>query len=92
MLTNLQLLPTGCSFYEKLKVAATLDKQAKKRLVALTNTLKRFGIDDNETDMAEALLRLDVLYKHKKKPKPADDKAKMLFHMHNKYLRKYEGI
>jgi len=89
-LMNLQLLPTGSSFYEKLREAAAHDRKAKKRLNALNNTLRHFGIEgEGETDMAEALLRLDVLYQRRKKPAPADSKTKVFFMMHEFFVRQY---
>ena len=90
MLMNLQLLPTGSSFYEKLKSAAARDRKAKKRLSALDYTLRHFGIQgEGEADMAEALLRLDVLYQSRRKPSPADIKTKVFFEMHEFFVRQY---
>jgi len=84
---NLQLLPTGSSFYDKLKVAAERDRKAHRRLTALHTTLAHYGMAV-EPDMAEALLRMDAFYGRRgEKPRPGDAKAKKLFEMHDFFVR-----
>jgi hypothetical protein len=86
---NLQLLPSGSSFYDKLKVAADRDGRAHRRLTALHTTLAQYGMA-GEADMAEALLRMDALYGsggRGRKPQPGDAKAKKLFEMHDFFVR-----
>jgi hypothetical protein len=82
---NLQLLPPGASFYQKLKDSATANPQARKRLAALHTALSRFGMRD-QPDMAEALLRMDAYYGRRSKPRPGDAGARKLFEMHDFYL------
>jgi len=89
---NLQLLPAGASFYEKLKAAAAQDRKAKKRLNALNKTLQHYGIEGHgEADMAEALLRLDLVYQRRRKPAPADAKTKVFFQMHEFFVQQYNS-
>jgi len=92
MLMNLQRLPSGSSFYDKLKTAANYGRKAQRRLKALNRTLQHYGVvDEAEADMAEALLRLDVTYCGRHKPRPADEKTKMLFEMHEFFRSLQQG-